>query len=124
MVAVFHVTQIFNNKWYDFFKIQNKANRFGSTYEYNCKGIRTKKITSNQTTAFELEGNYSISMNKTTINEEVRLDFVYDASTMLIGINTIEGNYVYRRDILGNIVILLIQMYLRWNNINIMYRLP
>lgn len=73
-------------------------------YEYNAEGIRTKKITPNETSTFELEGTNIIRMNKTTSNENVKLDFVYDASAMLVGLNTIEGNYFYVRDITGNIV--------------------
>ena len=76
----------------------------GNTYQYNNEGIRTKKITSNETTTFELEGSNIISMNKTTSAENVRLDFVYDAGSSLIGVNTTEGHYFYIRDITGNIL--------------------
>lgn len=43
-------------------------------------------------------------MNKVTSTENVILDFVYDASSWLVGVNTIEGNYFYVRDITGNII--------------------
>ena len=48
-------------------------------YEYNSQGIRTKKETLNEVTTYKLEGNKIISMNKQTSNENVVLDFVYDA---------------------------------------------
>lgn len=73
-------------------------------YEYNSQGIRTKKITPSETTTFELEGKKIIRMNKVTSTENVILDFVYDASSRLVGVNTIEGNYFYVRDITGNII--------------------
>lgn len=43
-------------------------------------------------------------MNKITSTENVRLDFVYNTSTSLIGVNTTEGHYFYIRDIIGNIL--------------------
>lgn len=73
-------------------------------YEYNSDGIRLRKVTPSETTSFELEGSKIISMNKVTSTENVILDFVYDASAMLVGLNTVEGNYFYVRDITGNIV--------------------
>lgn len=81
----------------------------GSTYEYNGEGARTKKVTPNETTTFELEGSHIISMNKVTSAESVRLDFVYDASATLIGVNTQEGHYFYVRDITGNVLGLIDQ---------------
>lgn len=73
-------------------------------YEYNTQGIRTKKITPNETTKFELEGSNIISMNKVTSKEDVDIDFIYDVSSKLIGLNTEEGNYFYIRDITNTIV--------------------
>lgn len=73
-------------------------------YEYSSDGIRLRKVTPSETTSFELEESKIISMNKVTSTENVILDFVYDASAMLVGLNTVEGNYFYVRDITGNIV--------------------
>lgn len=64
----------------------------GSTYEYNGEGSRIKKITPSETTTFELEGSNIIQMNKVTSNEDVILDFVYDSSSMLVGLNTVDEN--------------------------------
>lgn len=73
-------------------------------YEYSSDGIRLRKVTPFETTSFKLEGSKIISMNKETSSENVILDFVYDASSMLVGLNTVEGNYFYVRDITGIIV--------------------
>ena len=73
-------------------------------YEYNASGIRLRKVTPSETTSFELEGSNIISMKKVTSTENVILDFVYDASSMLVGLNTVEGDYFYVRDITGSIV--------------------
>lgn len=54
-------------------------------YEYNANGIRIKKITPKETTIFALEGSKIVRMNKSTLSENVTLDFVYDAKSMLVG---------------------------------------
>lgn len=43
-------------------------------------------------------------MNKVTSNESVILDFIYNSSVMLIGLNTAIGNYFFVKYITGNIV--------------------
>ena len=73
-------------------------------YTYNSQGIRIKKETPDEITTFVLEGSNIISMNKTVGTNTYRLDFVYDSSNQIIGLNTIEGNYFYIKDITGNIL--------------------
>ncbi len=43
-------------------------------------------------------------MHKVTLDENVILDFIYDSNSMLVGVNTIEGNYFNVRDIIDNII--------------------
>ena len=38
------------------------------------------------------------------LNREYKLDFIYDANSKLIGLTTIQGNYFYVRDVIGNII--------------------
>ena len=63
----------------------------GTTCEYNGEGIRTKKH-SKWNNHFKLKGSNIIQMNKVTSNEDVILDFVYDSSSMLVGLNTVDEN--------------------------------
>ena len=82
----------------------------GNTFEYDSNGIRTKIIKRNssgelvKTTSFVLEGNNIISMTINELNREYKLDFTYDANSKLIGLTTIQGNYFYVRDVIGNII--------------------
>ena len=73
-------------------------------YTYNSQGIRIKKQTPTETTDFTLEGNNIISMKKVVSGETFRLDFVYDNNNQVVGLNTIEGQYFYIKDITGNIL--------------------
>ncbi len=57
--------------------------------------MRTKKVTTNEATTYELSRTNIISMNKITKYKNITIDFVYDTREILIGLNTIEGNYFY-----------------------------
>lgn len=73
-------------------------------YTYNANGIRIEKETEEELTTYKTEGNKIIIMEKSVEEEDVKLEFIYDANGNLIGVNTEEGNYFYIRDIMGNIV--------------------
>lgn len=82
----------------------------GLTFEYDANGIRTKIIKQNssseivKTTSFVLEGSNIISMTINELTREYKLDFTYDANSKLIGLTTIQGDYFYVRDVIGNII--------------------
>ncbi len=57
--------------------------------------MRTKKVTTNEATTYELSRTNIISMKKITKYKNITIDFVYDTREILIGLNTIEGNYFY-----------------------------
>ena len=69
-------------------------------YKYNAQGLRTSKIVNGNETSFVYEGTNVIQLTK---NNQC-IDFIYDANNFLIGLNTSEGQYFYRRDITGNIL--------------------
>ncbi len=73
------------------------------TYTYNANGIRTSKTVGSTVTTYELEGDKIVQMTVTSGTNVKKLDFIYDASNMLVGIQTIEGVYYYVRDVFGNI---------------------
>ena len=72
-------------------------------YVYNAQGLRTSKTVDGDTTSYLYEGTKVIQMTKNVGETQYVIDFVYDANGMLIGLNTTEGQYFYRRDITGNI---------------------
>ncbi len=64
-------------------------------YTNNASRMRTKKVTTNEATTYELSRTNIISMKKITKYKNITIDFVYDTREILIGLNTIEGNYFY-----------------------------
>lgn len=78
-------------------------------YEYNTEGIRISKKTDLENTSYDLEGINIVSLTKNTSNETTRLDFIYNACGLIVGLSTNEGNYFYMRDITGNIIGLIDQ---------------
>lgn len=73
------------------------------TYVYNAQGLRTSKIVNGDTTSYLYDGTKVIQMVKNVGESKYVIDFVYDANGALLGLNTEEGQYFYRRDITGKI---------------------
>ena len=75
---------------------------YGSnTYCYNENGIRYKKVTSNGTYTYELEGSNIIRMSK---NNTQVFDFTYDSNNQLVSMSYNGKEYFYIRNILGDIL--------------------
>ena len=79
-----------------------------ASYEYNAQGIRTKKITSNTTTQYFLDGTkilaqkdiVSVSENATT---ETTMNFIYGIDGV-IGFTLSGQNYYYKKNLQGDII--------------------
>ena len=71
------------------------------TYEYDDKGLRTKKITPNETIYYYYDDDKLVSQ----VSDSQRLDFLYDEDSLLYGfILDKTKNYFYLKDSLQNIL--------------------
>ena len=72
-----------------------------NTYYYNADGLRYKKVTSQGTFNYTLDGDKIIRMNK---DNSIIFDFTYDVNGLLVGLTYSNNEYFYMRDSFGNIL--------------------
>ena len=75
-----------------------------ASYEYNEDGIRLSKTVNGVTTAFVLDGRNIAANAKLTDNGVEYVYFYYDAAGTLVGMNYRGNDYLYKKNLQGDIV--------------------